>query len=32
MGYFPVMNDSGVIIYERKMFIRFATVPDMDSQ
>ena len=25
MGYFPVMYDSGVIIYERKMFIRLAS-------
>ena len=25
MEYFPVRYDSGVIIYERKMFIRLAT-------
>ena len=25
MGYFPVMHDSRVIIYKRKMFIRLAT-------
>ena len=25
MGYFPVRYDSRVVIYERKMFIRFAT-------
>ena len=25
MGYFPVSNDSRVVIYERKMFIRLAT-------
>ena len=25
MGYFPVRNDSKVVIYERKMFIRLAT-------
>ena len=25
MGYFTVMYDSGVIIYERKMFMRLAT-------
>ena len=26
MGYFPVRYDSRVVIYERKMFIRLATV------
>ena len=26
MGYFPVRYDSRVIIYERKIFIRLATV------
>ena len=25
MGYFPVRYDSRVVIYKRKMFIRFAT-------
>ena len=25
MGYFPVMYDSRVVIYERKMFKRLAT-------
>ena len=25
MGYFPVRYDSGVVIYELKMFIRLAT-------
>ena len=25
MGYFPVRYDSRVVIYEHKMFIRFAT-------
>ena len=25
MGYFPVRYDSRVVIYERKMFIRWAT-------
>ena len=26
MGYFPVRYNSRVVIYERKMFIRLATV------
>ena len=26
MGYFPVRYDSRVVIHERKMFIRLATV------
>ena len=31
MGYFPVRYNSRVVIYERKMFIRLATVANLKN-